>query len=94
MLTSTGVVVAGVPQLVAEKYNATLVEKIDHALTSIRLYGSDTVFQAARNFSLSFANMVAKGNIDQTAINAVDETLGGVVEQMNRELAKAYSEGR
>lgn len=94
LLSSTGVAVAGIPQLVAEKFNATLVEKLAHALTAIRLFGSDEVFLAAKNFTLSFANMVTKGNIDQPAIFAIDEMLGGVVEQMNRELAKAYSEGR
>ena len=94
LLSSTSIAVAGGSQLIAEKFNATLVEKVAQSLTSIRLFGSDTVFLAARNFTLSFVNMLTKGDVDQNALNAIDEMLGGVVQQMNRELVKAYSEGR
>ncbi len=33
-------------------------------------------------------------HVDQNTLNTIDEMLGGVVQQMNRELVKAYSEGR
>ena len=93
LLASMGAALAGNLQMVTDKINAAFLEKTAHALTSIRLFGSDAVFSAARQFAQLFINRTTREGIDPKAIVEMDEQLGAVVELMNRELAKAYSEG-